>query len=152
MTAGGLGLMLSTAMVAQTTHLVIGGGLALQAAIQAAAPGETLDVLLSSYAAVTCSKGLRIALQAGAEIGTTFALTRSLVITTGPSQEAGVVTGGKVNGLSVSQCAGTVVVDGVAINAFLQNPPMEVADCAGPIVFDRVDHTTPRGRPTACFR
>ncbi|MEO6598097.1 MAG: hypothetical protein ABIP94_25410 [Planctomycetota bacterium] len=55
-------------LAAQAT-IVSGGSAALQNAINAAVAGDELDVQPGSYTPVTCTKGIRITLQPGAEVG-----------------------------------------------------------------------------------
>ncbi len=132
---------LATTLAAQATFVVAGGGTSLQTAINTAAPGDILDVMPGSYVAATCSKGIHIALRPGAEVGPALSTTISLLVSALPANETCIVSGGKVAGLSISQCAGTVVVDGVAIYFVNQTTPQLVANCTGPVVFDSVDHT-----------
>lgn len=117
---------------AQSTIVVSGGGTALQTAINAAAPGDTLVVQPAAYAAVTCSKGLRLALQAGAQVGTGSGT--GLTLTNLPPAERFLVDGGSIAGIAASGCAGTIVVDGVDVSSTTE----QFAGCTGAIVFDTV--------------
>ncbi len=127
-------------LAAQTTWVVTGGLSGLQTAINNAAPGDILDVMPGFYWSVTCTKGIRIALRPGAEVGSLSSPTVSMQIASVPAQATCVVTGGKVFGISISQCAGTVVVDGVIVEYFTANTPMAIQGCSGPVVFDGVNH------------
>lgn len=132
-------LLLGGALAAQATWVVSGGGTALQNAINTAAPGDVLDVQPGSYTAVTCSKGLRIALHSGAQITTVSAATTAMTVTNLPASETFQVDGGIVAGIAASQCTGTIVVDGVSVQLFAVFP---FTACSGPIVFDGVSYPT----------
>ncbi len=128
-----LPLVLAAPLVAQATWVVSGGGAALQNAITIAAPGDVLDVQPGLYDPVVCSKGLRIALQSGAEISTVSTSVPALSVTNVPAGETFQVDGGSVRGIVASQCAGTIVVDGVRVELYAVMP---FTACSGPIVFD----------------
>ncbi|HEX5052717.1 MAG TPA: hypothetical protein VFZ65_13155 [Planctomycetota bacterium] len=121
---------------AQLTTIVQGGGAALQAAINAAAPGDVLDVFAGSYSPVSCTKGLRISLRAGADVGVGSG-TVGLTVTGIPANETFVVEGaGHLNGVAANQNAGSVVVDRVAAWNFHTMP---IDACTGPVVFHETD-------------
>lgn len=61
--------LLCLAALAQSTHIVQGGGNALQQAITAASPGDILDVQPAQYSPVTATRGLHLLLRAGTEVG-----------------------------------------------------------------------------------
>ncbi|MBL8754277.1 MAG: hypothetical protein JNK15_13325 [Planctomycetes bacterium] len=126
---------LSAAVFAQTTWIVTGGGAALQNTIVAAAAGDTLDVQLGNYDAITCGKGLRIRLRPGAVIDSGIC---AVTIASLPAAERFQLDGGMVRGIAASNCAGTIVVDGVDVQ-LLQS--WVLSGCTGPIVFDDVDYS-----------
>jgi hypothetical protein len=102
-----LSLLVATGALAhaQTTHVVSGGGPALQNAIATAVAGDTLDVQPAINAGVTCTKGLRIRMQPGAQIGASpggVAVTFQAI----PATDVAVLTGGVVNGVACHSCDG----------------------------------------------
>jgi hypothetical protein len=128
-------ILAASSASAQTTWVVTGGGPALQNAITAAAAGDTLDVQLGNYDAITCSKGLRIRLRPGAVIDSGLC---AVTIANLPAAERFQLDGGMVRGIAATTCAGTIVVDGVDVQ--LQQS-CTLSGCAGPIVFDDVDYS-----------
>ena len=138
-----------TALTAQTTHMISGGGSALQAGLNAAVAGDTLIVQTGVYTAVTCTEGVHIQLQPGAQViqmplSGTAALTFSGIA----ANETAVVTGGELDRISMLNCAGTVVADGVTFNAYPTGGSSVINSCTGPVVF--VDSHT--GAPGAIVR
>src|SRR5262249_19125102 len=99
-----------------TTTIVQGGGAALQLAVQAAQPGDTLDVLSGNYTAVTVDKGITVACRSG------------VVISSGPGYAV------TVNNLPAFT---TFVLAGAQLDAF------RIDGCAGGVVFDRVTNVSP---------
>jgi hypothetical protein len=127
-------------LCAQPPIVVSGGGAALQQAIQAASPGDTLDVMPGQYDAVTCTRGIVIALRPGAEVGTSLATSPPAVsILSVPVGERLVVKGGRVGsvgrGFAVTGCAGSVVIADVDV---YWGVPIAVTNCTGPVTFDGV--------------
>jgi hypothetical protein len=136
--------LLGAALAAQTTWVVNGGGTALQTAINTAVPGDILDVQPGVYSPVICTKGLQIVLRPGADIGQQFNNTIALSVGPLPATETFVLTGSRVWGISVAQCAGGVTFDSTLIG-WLSTTPLGVQASSGPIVFDNVNfHYSPQ--------
>lgn len=124
---------------AQTTHVVQGGGAALQTAIASAAPGDILDVMPGSYSSITVARGIRIQLRSGAEITAPFLSTVPAVSVTGlPRGEACVIAGGRVHGVAATGCAGAVVCDSVQLHDAVDRILLTCTACTGPMVFHQV--------------
>lgn len=127
-----VGISLAAAVLAQSTHQVSGGGNALLAALQAAAPGDIFDVLPGNYFATATSRGARIELRPGAVLTTQFgSLLAGLTVTNLPVDEAVVVVGGRIDGFSFTDCAGAIVVDRAIVDATWA--ASSATNCTGPI-------------------
>lgn len=127
-------LVLASALLAQTTHVVTGGGPALRLAIAAAAPGDAFDVQAGSYEAVTVTRAARILLRAGAQVAGPYGQgIPGLTVTGLPQPEAVVVTGGSVEGIALLSSSGAVVLDSVQFDSptFAQST---IQTCTGPVV------------------
>ena len=134
--------LLASIALAQTTHVVSGGGNALQTAINAASPGDILDVLPGSYSAVTVTRGMRISLRAGASIVVPFSPPSwAISIVALPAGEAFVLEGGTVNGFLATACAGAVVLDDCVNDWQLGAAASRIDACSGPVAFHRVRTT-----------
>ena len=126
----------SETALAQTTHVITGGGSALQAGIQTATAGDVLDVQPGTYTQVVCSKGVHIHLQPGAEIKGPFGTgPNGLKFVGVPANETAIVSGGVVYRLDMINCAGSVVVDSVVFNPMPTGNLMHIESCSGAIVF-----------------
>ncbi|MCU0866925.1 MAG: hypothetical protein MUC36_24330 [Planctomycetes bacterium] len=142
----GIVLLLTAALAAQTTHIVTGGGAALQNAVQTAAPGDILDVQPGLYGAVVCTKGLRFELQPTAEITAPGLTGNALTLQGLPANEVAIVTGGLVRGIACLQCAGTVIFDQTAVVGTPGSfAPMRISGCTGPVVFGATTFTATAG-------
>ena len=134
--------LLASVALAQTTHVVSGGGAALQLAIHAAAPGDILDVMPGSYTPVTATRALRISLRSGAAVivpsQSTF--VSAITVSSLPAGEVFVVEGGTVAGITASACAGAIVCNRFANSFGIWGGAFSRIDaCTGPVVFQDVD-------------
>src|SRR5262249_44848940 len=86
-----------------------GGGAALQQAVNAAAPGDVLDVLPGTYSAVTVAHGLRFELRPGVQVVSGSGLS-AFSVTGLPANEACVVHGGQVQNIWLTNCTGPIAV------------------------------------------
>lgn len=132
-------------LVAQSTVVVSGGGAALQSAINLASPGDTLIVNAGIYTPVLCTRGLRLELQPGAEVGAPNSSTLAVRLQAIPASDTFVLTGGLVFGVGADACAGAIVVDRAELRGGPGPlvPPMVWNACTGPVVFDEVAFAPP---------
>ena len=112
-------LSLTAHLAAQNTILVQGGGAALQQAVDAARPGDTLDVRAARYSGVVVGKGITVRCAAGVVVENTQGA--ALRIDGVPPGETLQVRGGRFVG-----------------GGFLGDPPLKVERCVGTVVLDRV--------------
>ncbi|MCA8964180.1 MAG: hypothetical protein H6838_00420 [Planctomycetes bacterium] len=126
--------------LAQTTHVVQGGGAALQTAIAAAAPGDRLVVQPGNYDPVTCSIGVDIDLTSGATVEAAAGLV-GLRIANLPAGQTARVLGGRVEGISILQSAGTIVVHETSFDT--QVVPWQFSQCTGPVMFQGATGLSP---------
>lgn len=134
-------LALSTPVAAQRTIVVQGGGSALQQAIDQASPGDTLDVLAGTYSQIVVSKGITIACRAGVGVlGSTGFVLHADQVSAG---ETLTVSGGRYTGgapfsggpISVTGCAGIVVLDGVvAVPQGITAGALTIDGNSGPVI------------------
>lgn len=138
------------ALMPAQTIVVSGGGVALQQAITTALVGAVLDVMGGTYSPVVVTRGLRISLRAGAAVTPQFpAATPGITITGLPAGEQFVLEGsGAVAAMSIGQCAGDVVVDGVNhASTFSSSMPVTVTGCTGAVIFHRTTSLVGVGVP-----
>ncbi|MCA8964381.1 MAG: hypothetical protein H6838_14755 [Planctomycetes bacterium] len=128
--------LLTALAAAQTTHVVPAGGGALQLAINAASPGDVLDLLPGDHLAATVSRGLHFSLRSGARIlaGGQAALT----IFSLPATEAVIVEGGSVQGVSAIGCAGAVVCTDLVFSTPGPLAAAHIDSCTGPVAMTRL--------------
>lgn len=127
---------------AQTTHVVQGGGTALQLAINTAAPGDILDVMPGSYAAVTVTRGLRMSLRPGASVVVPFLSTlAAITVSALPGGEAVVVTGGTVQGVAAVACAGAILCDRMTLDN-ANGGSSRIDGCSGPVTLQQIANST----------
>ncbi len=127
---------------AQSTHVVQGGGSALQTAINAAAPGDILDVMPGSYAAVTVTRGLRITLRSGARVVVPFqSMAAAITVSALPGGEALVVTGGSVQGIAATACAGAIVCDRMTLDN-ANGGSSRIDGCTGAVTLQQISNST----------
>lgn len=132
-------VLLAAAIPAQTTRVVSGGGSALQTAINAASPGDILDVMPGSYSAVTAQRGLRISLRAGAAVVVPYLSTASAItIQALPATEAFVVEGGEVQGIAAMNCAGAVIGNRFLFGGGASGSFSRIDLCTGPVAFHQL--------------
>lgn len=143
-------LSLALVLPAQTTHVVQGGGAALQQAINAAAPGDVLDVLPASYTSVIATRGLRIVLRPGAVVTSPIPQTDAVRISAVPAGEALVLTGGTVQGVVIAGCSGAVVCARVTIDGNFGGTQIAIDNCTGPVAFFQGAPATPWPTIGAC--
>jgi hypothetical protein len=142
----GIGALLTAALSAQTTHIVTGGGAALQNAVQIASPGDILDVQPGVYDAVVCTKGLRFELRPTAEVAAPGLTGNAVTLQGIPASEVAIVTGGLVRGIACLNCAGTVIFDQtVVVGTPGSFAPMRISGCTGPVVLDTTTFTANAG-------
>lgn len=124
----------------QQTVVVSGGGPALQNAILAASPGDTLLVRGGTYSAIRVDKGLRILCDAGVLI--VDATTVPLHVLDVPSSQTLVVRQVRISSLGygsepcmvVSDCAGLVILDGVDDVTPWSGGERTIATCSGTVI------------------
>jgi hypothetical protein len=136
----------SISIDAQQSIVVRGGGTALQQAVDAATPGDRLDVHAGVYLPVRISKGISIECRPGVIVRGSNAT--ALIVDRVPAAEALSIVGGVFEGggllagppILIEGCAGVVVVDGIGLRA--PSPvrnSLSVTSNTGPILFRRVD-------------
>lgn len=133
-------LLMASAGLAQTTHTVQGGGNALQTALASATPGDRLLVQAGDYSPATCSIGVDLDLQPGANVQS--GLTQvALRIANLPAGQTLRVLGGRVAGIAIQQCAGTVVVHDTVFDTHVV--PWQFTQNTGPVMFHGATGATP---------
>ena len=125
-------LLLTTIAAAQTTHVVSGGGAALQNAINAANPGDILDVMPGTYSEINTAKGVRVMLRAGATVQSSF-VALAVTLSGLPAGQTFVLHGGAVEGFQAQNCAGCIIWLG-SQHAHLLGVLLTFVNCTGPVV------------------
>ncbi len=114
-------LLVAAPTTSQRTTVVTGGGGALQAAVGAAQPGDTLLVRAADYDETVVDKGVALFCDPGVRIGS--GQDAGLTITALPAHQAFVMHGGQVR---------------FSTQIFGVPGSVQISNCQGPIVFDRV--------------
>ncbi len=140
------GALASFPLAAQNTIVVQGGGAALQQAVDAAMPGDRLDVHAGSYLPVQIAKGITVDCRPGVVVrGSNVPV---LIVTGVPATESLTLLGGAFEGggllsgppVSIQGCAGQIVVDGIEVRTpnVVRNS-LSVTSNSGPVLFRRID-------------
>lgn len=162
-----LSVVLAPSLAAQQTIVVQGGGPALQLAINAASPGDTLDVFPGTYDPIVVAKGIRIACRGGVLLDAGASGVPAADISGVPAGATFELEGGTFRAsswnapaLRVADTFGTVQLRGaidVENNAALFGTSLLLQRCHGPVIvhaatladFDVFDHATVSIRDSA---